>query len=644
MRFIAFRHIALVPALAMVLAGLPLGAAAIAAQSDSGVIADPDADALAAQMRLLGANPTDEGALITAGELTLKLGDLDAAAAFFGRAERVNPRNSRLKVGTARTVLHLERPGEALRLFDQAVALGYDPANFAAERGLAYDLIGEQERAQRDYRAALKRGDDDETRRRYALSLGISGKRDQAFEQIDTLLRRGDRGAWRVRAFILAMTGDVAGAEQIATSMLPQAMASGLLPFFRILPTLGPADRAFAVHFGEVRPTPERIADARLIPPLPVLAPEPVPVQVAVATPPTPRGAPPPRGKRRGGRQGPVEVAAVTLPPVVVPALPPPPSLRTAAPAGSIAAVTPAPNPAAPAPVVAATAASHNVAAAAAKTVAPPPIAASAITPPKPAPKPVPDPVKPSVVPPVAPPAVPPAVVAGPAPTQTERPAVLVAEPVAALSPAAPPANLEGAAPTTPVATEDSIVARIVATIGVPASELDVGPAPAPPAPPVAAATPIAIEPAPSAPSAAEIAEQERLARKAAAKAAADKAAADKALADKKAADKQAAEEKAAKAKALKADPSRIWVQVAGGANVDALPRAWATLRAKAPAAFKNRAGYTTPLRFTNRLLTGPFKTADEAQDFVNLIAKSGLTGFVFTSEAGQKIDKLPAR
>ena len=122
------------------------------------------------------------------------------------------------------------------------------------------------------------------------------------------------------------------------------------------------------------------------------------------------------------------------------------------------------------------------------------------------------------------------------------------------------------------------------------------------------------------------------------------KALADKAAAQKKLADKKLADEKAAKLKADKADPSRIWVQVAGGSSVRDLPKEWARLRDKAPAPFKARSAYTTPLRFTNRLLAGPFKTDDDAQSFVNQIAKSGLTGFVFTSEAGQKIAKLPAK
>jgi tetratricopeptide (TPR) repeat protein len=278
-----------------------------------------DADLLASQIRLLAANPQDLQALVRAGELALKLDDDTAAAAFFARAERIDPRNARVKAGEGSLLVSAERPGDALRHFAEAERLGADVRSFAADRGLAYDLIGEQERAQRDYRLALRAGANDETQRRYALSLGISGKRELALTQIDTLLRKSDRGAWRARAFILAMAGDKAGATKIATSMMPTGMAQGLQPFFDVLPSLRPVDRAFAVHFGEVRPTLDRANDARLVPPLAALGPDPTaPVQVAaVVKAPV---AVDPREERRRAREarrnrGRVQVAVATPPP-----------------------------------------------------------------------------------------------------------------------------------------------------------------------------------------------------------------------------------------------------------------------------------------------------------------------------------------
>ena len=102
-----------------------------------------------------------------------------------------------------------------------------------------------------------------------------------------------------------------------------------------------------------------------------------------------------------------------------------------------------------------------------------------------------------------------------------------------------------------------------------------------------------------------------------------------------------------AKAKAdveTKGEPARVWVQVAGGANESDLRKAWAALQSKAPDLFRGRQGWSTPLRATNRVLTGPFKSSDEAQDFVNRMAKAGLSGFVFTSAKGQKVDRLSGK
>jgi outer membrane biosynthesis protein TonB len=100
----------------------------------------------------------------------------------------------------------------------------------------------------------------------------------------------------------------------------------------------------------------------------------------------------------------------------------------------------------------------------------------------------------------------------------------------------------------------------------------------------------------------------------------------------------------AAKKPAAPAEPARIWVQVAGGADKAALPREFTRIKTKAPKLLAARAAWTTPLKATNRLLVGPFKSDTEAQEFVNELKKADLSGFAWTSEAGQKIEKLAAK
>ena len=116
---------------------------------------------------------------------------------------------------------------------------------------------------------------------------------------------------------------------------------------------------------------------------------------------------------------------------------------------------------------------------------------------------------------------------------------------------------------------------------------------------------------------------------------------------DKKGADDNKDDKKTADAKKKEpksAEPSRVWVQVSGGANEGDLPKQWNKLRADQPGMFKGRSGYATPLRATNRILTGPFASEAEAQAYVNKLAKQGMSGFLFKSEAGQKVNKLPAK
>ena len=720
-------HHLLTAALALVLAGIPC--AAFAQAIVQALPGTTDADRLGDEMRKLASNPRDVDALVRAGDLSMGLGDLSGAAALFARAEKVNPRDGRVKAGMASILVRSERPGEALRYYAQAESLGLDPRNFAADRGLAYDLTGQQDRAQRDYRTALRTATDDETLRRYALSLGISGKPELAVQQLSPLLLKSDRGAWRARAFILAMNGDVAGAEKIATTMMPAGTAQGLQPFFQRLPSLPASDRAFAVHFGEVHATPARLADARMAPPLGVLAADPTaPVMMAAVTPQATIAATTGKKGRRDRRSRPERVqmaatrgAGVPTQPATLAATPSPAVTAARTPAtGYVVPVQPATapvqmaqtrpprtvqptpqttyrTPAAEAnPVVAA-----NVQASPSVAASVPPVsvarvipassgtqiaavpatparidptraanslAASATTAPSVSSQPA--PIQPAPIQPTPTqlaarqmPA-PQAYVQQPAPVQSAG--VGTPAPGFSSSPTAMPAEPTVVAAVAPprthavAASEDSILARIVAGLSIPASELGV--APMRPAPVVTpAAVPVSDDAERVLADAKAKAERDTAAKAAAAdrlaaekKAALDKkAAARKAIADKKAlaekkaaaAEKLAADKAAAEEKRIaRANPERIWVQVSTGATEGDLPKAWKKAKAKAPTVFGSRAGWTAPWKATNRVLAGPFKTDAEARTFVNQLAKDGVPTFTFTSDAGEIITKLPAK
>lgn len=557
----------------------------------------PNADALAATMRVLGSNPRNVSALLDASELSVRLADIDAAQAFIARAQTVDATNPRIQAARASVLVAMERPGEALRLYDTAERAGVSMTPYLAQRALAYDLTGQPALAQRDYRRALADAPDDETTRRLALSLGVSGQRQEAQALLDPLLRRNDRASWRAWAFVLALAGDQAEAQKIATGMM--AAGSAMTPFFARLPALSPADRAFAVHFGRLTSTPARVADAGMAPGAPNTS---APVRMAAREPAeTPRRASPPVPPPQA--PAPVQFAARSP---VVQAVPTP---------------TPAPVQQAPAPTAPAEGATRVAA-----TIPGAPVIVA--TTPTPAP------------------AAPVAVASAETSVSAVQPAPITR---AASTLVAPPASLAASAPTrTPeVARRNTqMLASIIEGIAVPAAELEVAPPPRRAAPEAAPAKPARETPTPAETRAAR-AKAVADAKAEAAKLAETKKAADaKKVADtRKAADaKKLADAKKAEAKKpdpAKEEPQRWWVQVAGGANQSDLSKDWKRVSAKSAAALRGKEAYTTPLRATNRLLTGPFKTQAEAMALVNRLSKEGTSAFAWQSPAGQKISRL---
>jgi Flp pilus assembly protein TadD len=207
------------------------------------------AAALARHVRALASDPRDFGALIAAGKASLELGDTQAAAGFFARADEVNPRSPLPQAGMGAVSVANGEPLAAMPYFARAQQLGAPLSMIGCDRGLAYDLLGQQGQAQADYRAALNGPDATEARRRLALSLAISGDRAGALQELAPLSARGDSAAGRVRAFILALTGDSRGAMIAIDAAMPGSWAS-VSPFLQRLPSLNPGEKAAAVNLG----------------------------------------------------------------------------------------------------------------------------------------------------------------------------------------------------------------------------------------------------------------------------------------------------------------------------------------------------------------------------------------------------------
>ncbi|WP_261340294.1 tetratricopeptide repeat protein [Sphingopyxis macrogoltabida] len=560
---------------------------------------------LSSALARIAANNSDPAALLDAGRASIDLEDYRAALGFLVRAEQANPRDGAVKAALGSAAVHMENPTRALDYFGEAQLLGAPERLFLADRGLARDLLGQQDAAQRDYQLALSIAPNDELTRRFALSLAISGQADRGIQLLTPQLRAQDRGAWRLRAMMLAIAGREDEATQVVNATMPPQLAQNILPYLTKMDRLNPAQQAAAAHFGRF--------------PAGELGPRRKPVQVAAATPapaPAPASAP---GKRRQGSDR--QRVRETVPAAPVRRVAEASAAAPRTPIQMAPASTPAPRPA-PAPTPAPVPAPTVVAAlpTPAPTPAPTPTFAPA---PAPAPAPTAAPIGVAVnrdAGPVGPgfsiadirssPA--------PAPTPAVEPAPPSAQPAAVPLPSTPaPAPAAAVAAPAPVnAAPLASLADIAGSIEIPAEEL------ARPADAIGADTLAKLQEDRRRAEAAEAAKREK------------DAAAAKAKAEAEAKAKEEAAEK-------KANPARIWVQVATGANARALATDFGKFAKKSSDIFKGKSAATAEWGRTRRLLVGPFKDRKAAQDWLASYKKAGGDGFLFNSEAGQEVDPV---
>lgn len=604
--------------LAVLGAGTMFTAAPGSAQTNAatGAFTERPQAALSRNLRSLAANPNSVTALMGAGKAALELGDPQAALTFFARAEEQMPRDGRVKMWIGSALVQLQQPHAALKFFRDAADLGVPAAELAGDRGLAHDIAGNPREAQRDYRLALQKGRDDEVTRRLALSLAISGEREPALQALESQLLVRDRAAERARAMVLALTGDSAGAARAVQAAMPGPQAGAMSPFLARLPSLSPAERALAVHLGvfprDARAAPSPTYAANDFANAVTNAGRPDPGQSSLARRSPSPGSASTAPRRSEGGLAPAVRRTTTIRPVArsgeaeaLAGVRQQPSKSR--PSGSsrvgetrrrwamarggdpIPARRRAETPAKP-PEAARNAAATPVETAIAAAV--PPVSAPSVGTPPEASSPPPAPAfstMPFQLQPQSPPAdvrvaaVEPSASLPRQPQPEARPDEVR---IAAVEPSAPPPAAEAAPSGSRLADLSAVIAEIPEPTPAPAQAAAsrTKPAAKPPAPPVK------------------------------------------------------------KPKAAAPEPSRVWVQIAGGADKGALPREFARLKAKAPKAFGARSGWTAPLNATNRLLVGPFASSKEAQAFVNQLKAEDLSSFAWTSPAGHKVEKLPAK
>lgn len=211
--------------------------------------------ALTEALQILARSPKNQRALLTAGRSALALGDSDAALGFFSRVRDLDPGNGDALAGLAAVQVRRNEPVLAISLFENAGENALRDLAIVAERGLAYDLVGDQTRAQAIYREALAVTRSEELVRRLSLSQAIAGDREGSEGTLLPLLQRQDKAAWRTRAFALAILGASDEAVTVANAVMPAGLAREMEPFLRIMPRLTPAQQAAAANLGQFPPS-----------------------------------------------------------------------------------------------------------------------------------------------------------------------------------------------------------------------------------------------------------------------------------------------------------------------------------------------------------------------------------------------------
>ena len=560
-------------------------------------------------LRRLARSPRDLGALLDAGEASLAVGDLDAAIGFFARGQDVAPDNGRVMLGLARCFTLQRRPIEALRLFAEAEQAGIAESEMAADRGLAFDLVGDNASAQALYRAALAQGNDPETRRRLALSLAMTGQRKEFEATLLPLLQSEDRSAFRARAFGLAILGDADDAVSIAEALMPTDLALRMAPYLRYMPRLTRAQQAAAANLGAF---PRANEIGRDDPAIASYGPS----ESRIAR--GPDAALAPSGVTMGTSANAGTGAATA--PVATPTPAPTPQRQTRQQRRQ--AERAARNTAASDPLARTLARSSPAATTQPAVAAPPPVPAP-FPEPAPAPAPAAAPTQVAVAQP-NPPAIqlelPPSSDQTPSAPATEAPAQVVR-----IDPSPVATSTEGVA-AAPVREEPVQVAALsVPTVTSPAPSMA---APAEPTP----------DPEPS----------QSVADAFAAFAAAQPVTAPRPGTAVDITTITPPRERAAppppppEAKPKPpANPSRHYVQIATGRDRDALKFDWRRIARKADSLLDGKGPFVTKWVEANRLLAGPYPSAAAAREVMNKLKALEIDSFTFTSDPGQAIDKL---
>jgi len=136
-------------------------------------------------------------------------------------------------------------------MLNSALTNGAAPRELLSDQALAFDMVGDQQSAQAAYARAIELNpQDDEARRRFALSQAISGDEGGFQTTLAPLLEARDPAAFRTRAFGLAILGQEERASAIVNEVMPRDLALRINPYLAYMPRLTSSQQAAAANLG----------------------------------------------------------------------------------------------------------------------------------------------------------------------------------------------------------------------------------------------------------------------------------------------------------------------------------------------------------------------------------------------------------
>jgi Flp pilus assembly protein TadD len=185
---------------------------------------------------LLARNPRDANALIRQGEALVQLGRDNEAVDSFNRAIVIAPGASPAHLGLAR--LLLMRGDAAKAETELTKVLDKDPRDVAAlvNIGIARDLLGHHDEAQKSYQRALELSPGLVAARiDMGLSQALAGRGDQAAETLRPIAEQPNapRAVRHDLAVALAVAGKTAEAERVMGNDLPSSEIQAAVALYR---------------------------------------------------------------------------------------------------------------------------------------------------------------------------------------------------------------------------------------------------------------------------------------------------------------------------------------------------------------------------------------------------------------------------